>query len=74
MSGKLSTPGTITIEWLDRQDEPSTFDVDHGPWVYVDWLCWRPSSDPNLTKYAPLRNIEAWHKVESNPSIINPTA
>jgi hypothetical protein len=61
MSGKLNEPGSLTIEWLDTEAE-TEYAVLSGPWVYADWLCWSPTESPNLTSYAPLRNIATWTK------------
>lgn len=67
MTGKLNEPGVLTVTYLDT-DDPHTFNVQSGPWCYAEWLCWRPTDDPNLTTYAPLVNVATWSKVPQQPN------
>lgn len=68
MSGKLNEPGTVHVEWLTPVADPTDYSVVSGPWVYAEWLCWRPTSDPALTQYAPLANIATWCKTVTTTS------
>jgi hypothetical protein len=67
MSGQINTPGTITVEWIDRE-ETTDYEVASGPWAYAEWLCWKPADSPHVTTYAPLRNVATWEKVDTIPN------
>lgn len=67
MSGALAVPGTVTVEWLDDTASDGVYPVDSGPWVYAEWLCFKPAGSPDITTYVPLANIATWSKVTSNP-------